>query len=71
MSPVGFVNAPNVPLLKVILFLVKLFVGSDEVNINSMSEFLVVEPVVTVVDAMVMVGGVISKVKVNGVAAVL
>ena len=36
-------------------------------NVNTMGEFLVVEPLVTLVDSMVMVGGVVSKVKVNGI----
>ena len=65
-------NSVNSPiLLKLISSLVKSSVGAEEANVNSMGEFLVVEPLVTVVDAMVIIGELLSKVKVNVAASIL
>ena len=52
------------------LSLTKLFVGSDEVNVNSMDALLVVALLATF-DDMSMVGRALSKVKAYCVAAVL
>ena len=48
-----------------------MFVALDEVNLNAMVALLVIEPVVTVVYVMVIVGGTLSKVQLNCVAAIL
>ena len=63
------VSTDNWPLLKLIWSLVKPVPALEEVNVNSIGALFVFEPMVTptVVDAMVMVGGLLSKVKVNGV----
>ena len=58
-------------MLIIISSLVKPYIAPLEVNVNSMGEFLVVEPLVTVVDAIVMVGEVLLKVKVNVAASTL
>ena len=65
------VKLDNDPLvLTVISLTVKLVVASVEVNVRSMVESLDAVPLVTVVDVIVMVGGIVSYVQVNGVAAV-
>ena len=65
------VKLDNDPLvLTVISLTVKLVVASVEVNVRSMVESLDAVPLVTVVDVISMVGGILSYVQVNGVAAV-
>ena len=65
------VKLDNDPLvLTVISLSVKSVVASDEVNIRSMVESVDAVPLVTVVDVISMVGGILSYVQVNGVVAV-
>ena len=61
----------NVPLLTVTSPVVKLVVASLEVNVNAMVGLLAIALFATVVDVMVMLGGILSNVQLNADVAVL
>ena len=69
MNPSSVVKLDNDPLVTDMSLSVKSVVASDEVNIRSMVESVDAVPLVTVVDVISMVGGILSYVQVNGVAA--
>ena len=70
MNPSFVVKLDNDPLVTDMSLSVKSVVASDEVNIRSMVESVDAVPLVTVVDVISMVGGILSYVQVNGVVAV-